>query len=159
MGDRAEKGAPLNWSGGLLKNATVKSILATASVIISAIVGEWAPSMTALVVLMAADFVSAWIRATEQRKLSSTVAGWGTAKKFAMVGVMVILGAQADIFLETTIWRNAVVLFYCASECLSIFENAVAIGLPVPDKLREVLQQLNEKKYVPADDASPDGDA
>jgi len=142
----------MGWADGLLKNATVKSVLAAASVIISAIVGEWAPSMTALVILMAADFVSAWIRATEQKTLSSTVAGWGTAKKFAMVGLMVVLGAQADIFLETTIWRNAVVLFYCASESLSIFENAVAIGLPVPDRLREVLKQLNEKKYVPADD-------
>jgi phage-related holin len=39
-------------------------------------------------------------------------------------------------------------VFYCASEALSILENAVAAGLPIPDFLRDALQQLNKKKFL-----------
>jgi phage-related holin len=42
-------------------------------------------------------------------------------------------------------------VFYCASEALSILENAVAAGLPVPEFLRDALQRLNEKKFAPSE--------
>ena len=89
-----------------------------------------------------------WLRASEQKDLSSEKAWKGTARKFGMVGLLVILGQQMDTFLETGFWRHAIVLFFCASEGLSILENAVAVGLPVPDWLRGILVQLKERKYV-----------
>ena len=136
------------WLQNHQLNAIVKTVWAALSACIATALGGWAEAMTTLVVLMAADYVSGWIRAAEQKKLSSTEAGIRTARKFAMVGLMVVLGAQADVFLGTEIWRNAVVLFYCGSEGLSIIENVVAAGVPVPDKLRAILKQLNERKYV-----------
>ena len=42
--------------------------------------------------------------------------------------------------------RTAVVFFYLANEGLSCLENAAVIGLPVPDKLKEMLAQLKEEK-------------
>ena len=41
---------------------------------------------------------------------------------------------------------TAVVFFYLANEGLSCLENAAVIGLPVPDKLKEMLAQLKEEK-------------
>jgi toxin secretion/phage lysis holin len=119
-----------------------------AGILLTAIVGHWSAPMTALLILMAADFASGMIRAYEQKKLSSAEAGKGIFRKFLMTGLLVVLGAQADIMLGTALWRDAVVLFYCASEGLSILENAVALGLPVPSVLKDALQQLNEKKYL-----------
>ena len=38
------------------------------------------------------------------------------------------------------------VFFYLANEGLSCLENAAVIGLPVPDKLKEMLAQLKEER-------------
>lgn len=42
-------------------------------------------------------------------------------------------------------FRSAVIFFYCANEGISIIENAARIGLPVPEKLTEVMKQLKDK--------------
>jgi toxin secretion/phage lysis holin len=137
-----------DWIERLVASATAKGIMAALIVAVSTIFGEWAPPMTALLILMVADFVSGWLRASEQKDLSSEKAWKGTARKFGMVGIMIILGQQMDTFLATTFWRNAIVLLYCASEALSILENAVALGLPVPVGLKDILVQLKERKFV-----------
>jgi phage-related holin len=45
--------------------------------------------------------------------------------------------------------KSAVVIFYCATEGLSVLENLAAVGLPVPSVLRDALKQLNRKKFIP----------
>ena len=42
--------------------------------------------------------------------------------------------------------RGAVICFYLSNEALSLFENAAHLGLPVPDKLREILSQLHNRE-------------
>jgi hypothetical protein len=56
--------------------------------------------------------------------------------------------APLDRLTASDITRNPVAVFYCAGEALSILENAVAAGLPVPEFLREALVRLNEKKFA-----------
>jgi toxin secretion/phage lysis holin len=132
----------------ILERIGVRVLLTVAAVIGSAI-GGWGPSMTALVILMVADFVSGWVRAFEQHDLSSQHAGWGTAKKVIMIGVVIVVAYQLDkVAGSGAALRDLAILFYCASEGLSIVENAVACGLPVPEALKSALAQLNEKKYV-----------
>jgi toxin secretion/phage lysis holin len=138
----------MDWLERIGLSAAAKGALAIVIAVIATVFGEWAPPMTALGILMVADFLSGWLRASEQKDLSSEKAWKGTARKFGMVGLLVILGQQMDTFLETGFWRHAIVLFFCASEGLSILENAVAVGLPVPDWLRGILVQLKERKYV-----------
>ena len=138
----------MDWLERIGLSAAAKGALAIVIAVIATVFGEWAPPMTALGILMVADFLSGWLRASEQKDLSSEKAWKGTARKFGMVGLLVILGQQMDTFLETGFWRHAIVLFFCASEGLSILENAVAVGLPVPDWLRGTLVQLKERKYV-----------
>jgi toxin secretion/phage lysis holin len=144
----------MDWLDRIFYSATAKGIVAALIVAVSTIFGEWAPPMRALMILMVADFASAWLRAGKQHDLSSEKAWKGLVRKFAMVCVMIALGQQVDVFLGTGFWRNAVVLLYCATEALSILENAVALGLPVPNGLREILVQLKERKFVPGDDDS-----
>ena len=42
--------------------------------------------------------------------------------------------------------RTAVIFFYLSNEGISILENASRIRLPVPEKLKAVLEQLREEK-------------
>ena len=61
-----------------------------------------------------------------------------------LVGIANIIDTQ--ILQNGASIRTAVVFFYLANEGLSCLENAAVIGLPVPDKLKEMLAQLKEEK-------------
>ncbi len=132
-----------------MREMSCKAILAVLGAGLCAILGAWNAAMTTLVILIALDIVSGWSRAFVQQQLSSKESLRGTFKK-VLIFVAVALAAQADNLMGTDgVVRNAVVIFYCASEGLSVIENVVAAGMPVPDFLREALAQLNEKKAAP----------
>jgi toxin secretion/phage lysis holin len=132
-----------------MREMSWKAILAVLSAGLCTILGAWNAAMTTLVILIALDIVSGWSRAFVQQQLSSKESLRGTFKK-VLIFVAVALAAQADNLAGTDgVVRNAVVIFYCASEGLSVVENVVAAGMPVPDFLREALVQLNEKKASP----------
>jgi len=54
------------------------------------------------------------------------------------------------------ILRGAVICFYLSNEGLSLLENAAYLGLPVPDKLREILAQLHERSKKEGKEEPPD---
>ncbi len=62
---------------------------------------------------------------------------------FALVGVAHLLDVQ--IFGETGVLRTAIIFFYMSNEGLSLVENAAYLGLPIPEKLKKVLEQLHDR--------------
>ena len=130
-----------------MKEFTWKAILTALAAGACALWGRWDISMTTLVILISLDIASGWLRAFIQKKLSSKESLRGTFRK-VLIFVIIAVAQQIDVLLGSEILRRAVTLFYCASEGLSVLENVVAAGLPVPEALKEALQQLNEKKYV-----------
>jgi len=99
----------------------------------------------ALVVVVAIDYVTGVMCAILDRKLSSDIGARGIFKKvviFTLVAVGNII--DTNILGEGGVIRTAVIFFYMSNEGISILENATRLGLPVPEKLRTVLQQLNE---------------
>ena len=124
----------------------VAALLSVVLVGISNLLGGWSPAMTTLLVIVALDIVSGFIRAGVQKRLSSKESWAGGLRKF-MIFVMVALAAQVDgVTGAAPLLRNAVVIFYCVSESLSVIENVVAAGLPVPDVIRDALAQLSARK-------------
>ena len=103
--------------------------------------------MIALIVLMTLDYVSGVICAIIDRKLSSAVGFKGVCKK---VFILMLVGVAHIIDLHVvgtgSALRGAVICFYMSNEGLSLLENAAHIGLPIPDKLREILAQLHDKE-------------
>ncbi len=102
--------------------------------------------LIALIVLMGLDYVSGVMCAIEDRKLSSAVGFRGICKKLLilmLVGVANIL--DVNVVGSGAVLRGAVICFYLSNEGLSLLENAAWLGLPVPDKLREILAQLHER--------------
>ena len=102
--------------------------------------------LIALIVLMALDYLSGVMCAIADRKLSSAVGFKGICKKvliLMLVGVANIL--DVNVVGTGAVLRGAVICFYLSNEGLSLLENAAYLGLPIPDKLREILAQLHER--------------
>lgn len=103
--------------------------------------------MIALIVLMTLDYVSGVMCAVIDRKLSSAVGFKGVCKK---VFILMLVGVAHIIDLHVvgtgSALRGAVICFYMSNEGLSLLENAAHIGLPIPDKLRDILAQLHDKE-------------
>lgn len=103
--------------------------------------------MIALIVLMTLDYVSGVMCAIIDKKLSSAVGFKGICKK---VFILMLVGVAHIIDLHVvgtgSALRGAVICFYMSNERLSLLENAAHIGLPIPDKLRDILSQLHDKE-------------
>ena len=99
----------------------------------------------ALVAFVAIDYVTGIMCAIVERVLSSEIGYRGIFKKvliFALVGVAHII--DQNIIGDGSIIRTAVIFFYLSNEGISIIENATRLGLPIPEKLRDVLEQLKD---------------
>ena len=101
----------------------------------------------ALIAFVAVDYITGVMCAVADKKLSSEVGFKGIFKKiliFILVGVANIL--DVNVIGNGSALRTAVIFFYISNEGVSLLENAAYIGLPVPDKLKNVLAQLHDKE-------------
>ena len=100
----------------------------------------------ALVVFVAMDYITGVMCAAADRKLSSEVGFKGICRKvliFMMVGIANVLDVL--IIGSGSVLRTAVIFFYLSNEGVSLLENAAHLGLPIPEKLKEVLEQLHDR--------------
>ena len=118
---------------------------------ISQIYGGWIPSMTALLVVIAADVVTGVLCGMAKKSpktssggLSGKVMREGAVKKVEIF-IIILVAAWFDIAMETTVWKEAACLYYIAEEALSIIENAGALGVPVPKKLKDAIEALKSE--------------
>ena len=103
--------------------------------------------LIALIVFMVLDYITGLMCAVMDKKLSSTVGFRGICKKvliLMLVGVANIL--DVHVIGTGSALRGAVVCFYLSNESLSLVENAAHIGLPVPERLKDVLAQLHNRE-------------
>jgi len=100
----------------------------------------------ALIAFVTIDYLTGVMCAIADRKLSSEIGAKGIFKKvliFVLVGVGHIIDSQ--VLGDGGAVRTAVIFFYLSNEGISILENAAHIGLPVPEKLKNVLEQLHSR--------------
>ncbi len=106
----------------------------------------------ALLAFVVIDYVTGVMCAVVDKKLSSAVGFKGIFKKiliFALVGIGHILDLY--IIKSGSVMRTAVIFFYMANEGLSLVENAAHLGLPIPTKLKDVLEQLHDRAETKED--------
>lgn len=102
--------------------------------------------LIALVVFVVVDYITGVMCAIVDKKLSSAVGFKGICRKvliFLLVGIANILDAQ--VIGTGSVLRTAVIFFYISNEGVSLLENAAHLGLPVPEKLKDVLEQLHDR--------------
>ena len=118
-------------------------------------VGGMDGMLIALIVFMVLDYITGLMCAVMDKKLSSAVGFRGICKKvliLMLVGVSNII--DIHVVGQGSALRGAVIAFYLSNEGLSLLENTAYIGLPIPDKLREILAQLHNRE-----DKNDQGDA
>lgn len=99
-----------------------------------------------LVVFVVADYLTGVMCAISEKKLSSEVGFRGICRKvliFILVGIANILDVQ--VIGTGSVLRTAILFFYISNEGISLLENAGRLGLPIPEKLKLVLEQLHNE--------------
>ena len=100
----------------------------------------------ALIAFVAIDYITGVMCAISDKTLSSEVGFKGICRKvliFLLVGIGNIIDVQ--VLGSPSVLRTAVIFFYLSNEGVSLIENAAHLGLPVPDKLKAVLEQLHDR--------------
>ena len=100
----------------------------------------------ALIVFMVVDYITGVMCAINDKKLSSSVGFKGICRKvliFLLVGIANVLDVQ--VIGTGSVLRTAVIFFYISNEGISLLENAGHLGLPIPEKIKVVLEQLHDR--------------
>ena len=110
--------------------------------------------MIALIIFMVLDYITGLMCAIVDKKLSSAVGFKGICKK-VLILMLVCVANVVNIHIVGTgsALRSAVICFYLSNEGLSLLENADHIGMPIPDKMKDVLAQLHGGTDEKKDDA------
>lgn len=100
----------------------------------------------ALIAFAVIDYITGVLCAISDKTLSSEVGFKGICRK-VLIFTLVGIGNIVDVYVlgETGVLRTAVIFFYLSNEGVSLLENAAHLGLPIPEKLKEVLEQLHDR--------------
>lgn len=125
----------------------LRSFSAAACGLAGFLFGELDGLLIALITFICLDYITGLIVGAAQHKLNSQISFTGLCKK-ALILVIVAVAHIIDTQIlggTSSVFRSATCGLYIANEGMSILENAGKLGLPMPRKLREVLEQLRDK--------------
>ena len=105
-----------------------------------------------LIAFVALDFITGVMRAVVEKEVSSKASFRGILKK-TLIFVMVAVGHMVDTHIigplgtvgDYSAIRTAIIFFYLSNEGISLLENAAYIGLPIPERFRDILAQLHNR--------------
>ena len=109
--------------------------------------------LIALVMFVVVDYLTGVMCAVADRNLSSEVGFKGICRKvliFLLVGIANILDVQ--VIGTGSVLRTAIIFFYLSNEGVSLLENAAHLGLPIPEKMKDILEQLHDRAEEGGDD-------
>lgn len=126
----------------------IKLAAAQIGAIIGAFIGNITGMIWALLIFAIIDYITGVTAAILEHNLSSEIGFRGITRKvllFMIVGVANVL----DVYVIGSggVCRSMVLVFYIANEGLSIIENVARCGVPVPEKLKVILKQLEEEEH------------
>ena len=123
-----------------------KNIMAAVCTLISFLFGDIEGMLIALIALLILDYISGVIAAAVEKRLSSEVGAKGIAKKIFMLLIVALANiVDINVIGDGRVLKTVTVVFYICNECISLIENAGRIGVPVPKKLLDVLEQLKNR--------------
>lgn len=122
------------------------SIVAIMATFFTWIFGTWDIAIAILIIFMVLDYLTGVIVAYQNKTLNSEVGFKGLIKK-CMILVILIVAVMLDRLSNTGTWvfRTLVCYFYIANEGISLLENVSNLGVKIPEKLKDALEQLNKE--------------
>lgn len=107
--------------------------------------GTWDVALSVLIAFMVMDYLTGVIKAFVNKEVSSSIGLVGIARK-SLILLVLIVAVLLDRLINSGTWlfRTIVCYFYIANEGISLLENTIAMGLPVPEQIKDALIQLKE---------------
>lgn len=124
---------------------TIKLTFGVVGMLVGYFLGGCDGLIYTLVAFVVIDYVTGVMCAISEKKLSSEVGFRGLFKK-VVIFFLVGIGHLIDTYVMAggAVLRTAVIFFYLANEGISLTENAARLGLPIPKKLKDVLEKLKK---------------
>ena len=125
---------------------TIQLVFATVGGWLGYFLGGCDGLLYALIAFVVIDYITGVMCAIADKALSSEVGFKGICRKvliFLLVGIANIIDVQ--VLGAPGVLRTAVIFFYLSNEGVSLLENAAHLGLPVPDAIKTVLEQLHDR--------------
>ncbi|MBN2910763.1 phage holin family protein [Polycladomyces sp. WAk] len=125
---------------------TFKLIVAIGGAAASFLWGGWSTALQTLLLFVALDYLTGFLAAGKEGKLSSRIGFQGITMKVGIFAIVAV-AHQVDAMLgDGHIFRDGATAFYIANEALSIIENAGRMGLPIPPKIQQAVEILRGKE-------------
>lgn len=107
--------------------------------------GGWDIALQTLILVMILDYITGVIKAIKKKEINSKTGLWGIIKKFGYLIIVVLAVVMDKIVGDTGAIRTMVIYFFVANDGISILENWGGMGLPLPKKIFDVLEQLKNE--------------
>ena len=123
------------------------TVLAMKKDIVEYVLGGWDSLLYALILFMVVEYLTQILVAILNKKISSEIGFCGIAKKVSII-FLVVVGNVIDVLViqNGSIIRTVVIFFYLSNEGITIIENVAILGLPIPQRLKDILEQLKDGK-------------
>ena len=139
--------------------AWIRGIASMGAGVLSYLYGDLNGLLIALLVAIALDYVTGLAKGIILHKLSSEIGFKGILRKILILLVVGLAHVVDNCVGSGETWRNIAIVFYISNEGISILENCVACGLPVPEKLKNILLEMehgNSEKERSENDGDQD---
>ncbi len=104
--------------------------------------GGWDIALQLLISVIVLDYITGLFKAIYNKKINSSVGLKGIIKKIGYLIIVAVAVILDKIAGNTGAIRTLVIYFFVANEGISILENWGGMGLPLPQKIFDVLEQL-----------------
>lgn len=115
------------------------------------LIGGTDDAIIGLFLFMLLDYITGIMKGIKNKNLNSKIASYGIIKKVAIL-IIVVMGNRLDCIFhlvdKTINCRFIVICFYLGNEGLSILENVTLMGVPVPAKLKKILEQCRDENKI-----------
>lgn len=102
--------------------------------------------LSVLLFLLALDYLAGILKAISTRTLSSKTGATGIARKIGKLAVVALAFVIEELIGGAFPLREVAILFFITNEGISILENLGEMGVPIPQKIVKVLQQIDPEK-------------
>lgn len=100
-----------------------------------------------LLALITIDYITGLMLGITEKRLASDIGFKGIFRKILILA-LVGIGNLLDVYIikSGSTVRSACAFFYISNEAISIIENAGKMGLPIPNKLKNIINELNKEE-------------
>lgn len=123
----------------------IQTVAMTLGGFIGYFLGDIDGLLKTLLMFIVVDYATGVMVAVHDKTLSSHVGFKGILKKVLMLMLVGVCNILDKNLVGSPMLRTAIIFFYISNEGISIIENATRMGLPVPEKFKDVLEQLKTK--------------